>query len=541
MPKEVRTEGMKTQRFLCALLSFLAWSTAAAEREAPTPVPSEVRVLSRHLRVDLLWNGAPSLRYEVQRATAPDGPFETLSSVLPSVPILSDFLGQDNGEHYYRVRSLRALSKKDPPVCSAWCGVLKGSPGRTDAEGLLTEVQEASFRYFYECSHPVSGLAFEGIDRSPDCCAAGATGMGLFTLAVGIERGFVTRQAGAQRILKVLSFLQEKAERFQGAFPHWMNGTTGKVIPFGKEDDGADLVETAFLAQGFLFLREYFTGEDPVETGIRKRADTLWREIEWDWFAKEDQRGAVLLWHWSPVHGFKKNMAVRGFNECQIVYLLALASPTHAVDEKFYRTGWEHARYAQERTEFGIPLKLHRGLGPPLFFTHYSYLGFNPRAIEYQGRSYFEHFRDFALVQIKYAESKRDTFAGYGPLWGLTASYNPGGYKAHAPGLRDDGTIAPTAALASMPYVPEQSRACLTEMYEKHGKRLWGPCGFYDAFNFSKNWVANGYLGIDVGPIAPMIENCRTGLCWKTFMKAPEIQPVVKLLAQQQPAEAVAP
>jgi hypothetical protein len=357
--------------------------------------------------------------------------------------------------------------------------------------------------------------------------------MGLFTLGVGIERGFLTRQDGAERVLKILRFLQEKANRFHGAFPHWINGSTGKVIPFGKEDDGADLVETAFLAQGLLFVREYFTGNDALETDIRKRADTLWREIEWTWFQKEDRRGALLMWHWSPNHGFKRNMGVRGFNESQIVYLLALASPTHRVDPKFYWTGWVHGRYVRDRTELGIPLKLHRGLGPPLFFTHYSYLGFDPKTISCQGRTYFDHFRDFARVQIKYAESKSGTFVGYGPLWGLTASYNPEGYKAHAPGPRDDGTIAPTAALSSMPYVPEESRACMTEMYEKHGKQLWGPCGFYDAFNLSKKWVAKGYLGIDVGPIAPMIENYRTGLCWKTFMKAPEIQPVVELLKQR--------
>lgn len=530
-------DKMRIRCAACILVGLLLGFVIAGE--AP-PVPSELLVLPRHLRVDLRWKSEPSLRYEVQRAYSPDGPFETLPAVLPSVPIHSDFLGVDTGEYYYRVRSLRAAEKKKaPPIPSTWSEVLKGRPGRADADGLLTEVQEASFRYFYDCGHPVSGLALEGIERSPDTCAIGATGMGLFTLVVGIERGFVRREDGAQRIRKMLAFLQEKAERFHGAFPHWMNGSTGKVIPFGKEDDGADLVETAFLAEGLLFLREYFSGEEAPETEIRKRADTLWREIEWNWFAKEDQRGAVLLWHWSPNHGFKKDMPVRGFNECQIVYLLALSSPTHAVDLKFYRTGWEHARYAQERTEFGIPLKLHHGLGPPLFFTHYSYMGFDPRTISYGGRIYFDHFRDFALVQIRYAESKRDTFAGYGPLWGLTASYNPEGYKAHAPGLRDDGTIAPTAALSSMPYVPEQSRGCMVEMYEKHGRRLWGPCGFYDAFNFSKDWVAKGYLGIDVGPIAPMIENYRSNFCWKTFMKAPEIQPVVKLLAVQ--PSAVAP
>ncbi len=497
------------------------------------PAPQNLTALSRHLRVDLLWDADASPAYEVQRAPDPKGPFETIHEEFPAYPLHSDFIGRDAGDFYYRVRGVRPGRGRNPEQASEWSEVRKGTPRHSDPETLLTEIQEASFRYFYHGGHPVSGLAREGIPRSPDTCASGATGMGLFTLAVGIERGFVSREQGAERILKILRFLSEKAERFHGAFSHWLHGTTGKAIRFGQDDDGADLVETAFVAQGLLFLREYFARSDPAEAEIRRRADALWREIEWDWFAKEDKRGAVLLWHWSPNHGWKKNMAVRGFNECQIVYLLALSSTTHAVAPKFYWTGWEHARYGEERTHFDVPLRLGHGLGPPLFFTHYSYLGFDPRTISYEGRSYFDHFRDFCRVQIRYAESKRGEFAGYGPMWGLTASYNPDGYKAHAPGTRDDGTISPTAALSSLPYAPEESLACLAEMYGKHGKRLWGPFGFYDAFNFSRDWVARGWLGIDVGPIAPMIENHRTGLCWKTFMKAPETAAAVRILGDR--------
>ena len=183
---------------------------------------------------------------------------------------------------------------------------------------------------------------------------------------------------------------------------------------------------------------------------------------------------------------------------------------------------------------FGITMTLGQGLGPPLFWTHYSYLGLDPREISYEGVSYFEHFKRFCEVQVRYADSKRDTFKGYGPLWGLTSSANPNHYKGHRPGPLDDGTIAPTAALSSMPYLPGASTSCLRVLYNEHGRTLWKDYGFTDAFNFTKDWIAPHLLGIDAGPIAPMIENHRTGLCWKIFMKAPEVQKVVEILKRSE-------
>lgn len=138
----------------------------------------------------------------------------------------------------------------------------------------------------------------------------------------------------------MLRFLAFEAGRFHGAFPHWLNGRTGKAIPFSPDDDGADLVESAYLAQGLLAVREYFTGTDPLEKEIRRLADGLWREIEWDFFVKGQEDDTYLMWHWSPRVGWKMNHPVRGFNECQITYLLALASPTHAVPAKCYWQGW---------------------------------------------------------------------------------------------------------------------------------------------------------------------------------------------------------
>ena len=388
----------------------------------------------------------------------------------------------------------------------------------------LTEVQQAGIRYFTEYGHPVSGLTRVGTERPPELCEIGGTGWGFFNLIVAAERGFVPRADVATRVRNTLRFLSTKGERFHGVFPHWMNGETGKTIPFSKEDDGADLVETGFLAQGLIALREYFTADDATEKEIRTSADKLWREIEWDWFAQERDGRAVLLWHWSPQFGWKKNLAIQGFNETHIIYLLALASPTHAVSPKYYWEGWQGGgeRFRTPRTDFGIPATLGRGMNMPLFFAHYSYLGFDPHALSVDGRTYFEHLQDLCRVQVAYARSKAETFKGYGPLWGLTACRGPKGYKAYSPGARDDGTLAPTAALSSMPYVPEEALNCLRELNRNH-RRLWGPYGFADSFNLTQDWVGTSTLGNDVGTIAPMIENYLTALCWRTFMKAPEI------------------
>ena len=405
-----------------------------------------------------------------------------------------------------------------------------------DTRALLTEVQQAGVKYFYEFGHPVSGLTRVGSDRAPELCEIGGTGWGCFNLIVAAERGFVPRADVAKRVQTMLRFLA-KADRFHGVFPHWMNGDTGKTIPFNKEDDGADLVETAFLAQGFIALREYFTADAPIEKEIRTLADQLWREIDWTWFASEEGGRAVLRWHWSPQFGFKKNMAIQGFNETHIIYLLALGSPTHPVPAKLYWQGWQGGgdRFSTTRADFGVPMTLGRGMNMPMFFAHYSYLGFDPHAVSFNGRTYFDHLRDMARVQFAYAQTKADTFRGYGPLWGLTACKGPNGYKAYSPGARDDGTLAPTAALSSLPYVPEESLACLRELQKNYRARLWGTYGFADAFNLTQDWAAPGYLGNDVGPIAPMIENYLSGLCWRTFMKAPEVAVTLERLRASDP------
>ncbi|MBD3174925.1 MAG: beta-glucosidase [Armatimonadia bacterium] len=392
---------------------------------------------------------------------------------------------------------------------------------------LRQSVQEATFRYFWHGGHPVSGMAREGIGTwHPDhLVATGATGMGLMAIVVGAERGFVSRSTAAERTLRILTFMGERADRFHGVWPHWLNGETGATIPFSDMDDGGDLVETALFIQGVLVARQYFDGEGDVEEEIRRRAARLWRAVEWD----HHLRDGVLLWHWSPNHGFAMNHAIRGFNETQITYVLAVASPTHSVPPTTYETGWLSPWYDNGGDFYGIRLAVGPDLGGPMFWTHYSYLGFDPRGWTDGHADYFEHGRHVARIHRAYAADNPLGHEGYSDeCWGLTASLNPWGYAAHEPGTdRDNGTIAPTAALSSMPYTPEASMAALRHFYHDHGQRLWGPFGFRDAFNVGEDWYAPGYLGIDQAPIVVMIENHRSGLIWETFMSSPEIEPAL--------------
>lgn len=513
------------------LLALAAMGASHEPNQKPVAVLQGLRAAPRQLCVGLQWDPTPESKgYEVQRATTPFGPFKTLHNNLPQLTLYSDFL-DEAATNFYRVRSIQT-NTEGHLLPSDWSKPVEGISEALNKEELLTDVQRASFDYFYLYAHPVSGLARASARRDPDICAIGASGMGFFNLGVGIERGFITRQEGAELALKELRFLSDEADRFHGAFPHFINGRTGKVIPFSKYDDGADIVETAYLMEGALFAREYFSQTNAEEGEIRALADSLWRSVEWDWFVNQSNPIPAMIWHWSPHYGWKKNLYILGFNECQIVYVLALASPTHSIKPKCYWKGWESGNYAADSTQFGIHVELGGcgDIGPPLFFSHFSYLGLDPRELVFHGRSYFDHFRDFCVVQNRYADSRSKVYKGYGALWGITASAGPDGYRAFAPGLRDNGTLAPTASLASMPYVPAESQSCLLAMYQKYGSRLWGPFGFYDAFNFTRGWISKTYLCIDEGPIAPMIENYRTGLCWKTFMKAAEIGPVVKML-----------
>ncbi len=392
---------------------------------------------------------------------------------------------------------------------------------------LLTMLEKATFRYFWDYAHPVSGLARERLG-SGETVTIGGSGFGVMAILVGIYRDFITREQGIQRMLKILNFLSTKADRFHGAFPHWMNGTTGAVIPFSQYDDGGDLVETSYMIEGLLTARQFFNLNTTEEDSIRSMITNIWQSVDWNWY-RQSPDSYSLYWHWSPDYGWKINMAIRGFNEAMIAYLLAVASPTHSVSKNFYQVGWSGlgANYLNGNSYYGIPLFVGPAYGGPLFFAHYSFLGFDPRGIKDRYTDYFINNRNMTLINRAYCIDNPKHFAGYDSVtWGLTASDDPNGYSAHSP-TNDDGTITPTAAISSMPYAPEESIAAFKNLYHKYGKEIWGPFGFKDAFNVSQNWYASSYLAIDEGPIIDMVENYRSQLLWKNFMGNPEVQPML--------------
>jgi hypothetical protein len=356
------------------------------------------------------------------------------------------------------------------------------------------------------------------------------------SVIVAVERKWISRDTAAKFLLKLVNFLL-KADSYHGAFPHWMNGATGKTIPFSRKDDGADLVETSYLFQGLLCARQYFNATNEIETEFRNRLSWMWPDIEWNWFTNGGQE--VLYWHWSPNNGWAMNFPVRGFNECLIMYILAASSPNekYSVSPAVYHRGWAESIFFKNGKEFyGIKLPLGFDYGGPLFFSQYSFLGLDPRGLKDRYADYWEQNRNHTLINREHAIRNPNKFKGYGEhCWGLTASDTYTGYAAHSP-TEDLGTISPTAALSAFPYTPEYSMKALRHFYEKLGDKIWSEYGFVDAFNETKNWTASSHLAIDQGPIIVMIENYRSGLLWKLFMSCPEIQNGLKRLGFESPA-----
>ena len=382
---------------------------------------------------------------------------------------------------------------------------------------LLTLVQQQTFKYFYDYAEPNSGMARERIG-SGDLVTTGGTGFGLMAMIVAIERNFITRQQGIDRLNKIVIFL-ETADRFHGAWSHWVNGATGKVIPFSTKDNGGDLVETSFLVQGLLTFRQYLTPTDTVGNNLINRINKIWEEVEWDWYRKNGEN--VLYWHWSPNYNWEMNFPLFGYFEEQITYVLAAASPTHSIPKEVYTNGYgKNGQIVTGNTYYGYNLPL-GGLAP-LFWVQYSYLGLDPHFSD-DYANYWTQNVNTSLINYSYCVENPKNYVGYSSdCWGLTSSDNQNGYSAHSPS-NDLGVITPTAALSSFPYIPTESMQALKFFYYTIGDRLWGPYGFYDAVNITEGWTASSYLAIDQGPIIVMIENYRTGLLWNLFMSCPEI------------------
>ncbi len=399
---------------------------------------------------------------------------------------------------------------------------------------LLDVVQKQTFKYFWDFAHPVSGMARERSNTTfgygNEVVTTGGTGFGVMSIIVATERKWIGRDTAAKQVLKIINFLL-KANSYHGAFPHWMNGTTGKTIPFSRKDDGADLVETSFLFEGLLCAKQYFNSNNEAENELRNKIGWLWNDVEWNWFTKGED---VLYWHWSPNNGWAMNFPVHGFNECLIMYVLAASAEKYAINPSVYHKGWASGSFFKNgKTFYGYQLPLGFDYGGPLFFSHYSFLGLKPKGLKDQYANYWIQNHNHTLINHAYCVANPKKFKGYGEdCWGLTASDTYNGYDAHSP-TNDHGTISPTAALSAFPYTPDFSMKALKHFYYNLGNKIWGEYGFTDAFNETKNWYATSYLAIDEGPIICMIENYRSGLLWNLFMSCPEVQKGLQKLGFQ--------
>ena len=403
---------------------------------------------------------------------------------------------------------------------------------------LLEAVQRQTFRFFWEGAEPVSGMArdrtMRTADPDNDLVATGGTGFGIMAMIVAVERGWITRSEGLARLTQIITII-EPTTCFHGVYSHFMHGRTGAVWPFSRKDDGGDLVETAFLFQGLLCAREYFDADnaDAGETRLRQRITGLWGQIEWNWYTQDRK---ALYWHWSPNNGFVLDHEIHGWNECLIAMVMAVSAPRYPIDPAIYHRSFVASHdYGAPRSYYDIELPIGPDRGGPLFWAHYSFLGLDPHGLRDNYADYWQQNTAHTLINYKHCVLNPHGHAGYGPdCWGLTASDDPAGYDAHMPS-HDNGVISPTAALSSFPYTPDKAMAALRHFLRKYGDKVWGRFGFVDAFCEEKDWFAETYLSIDQGPIIVMIENYRTGLLWKLFMRIPEIQQGLRKLGFSSP------
>ena len=503
----------------------------------PPAAPTGFTVQAQERHFDLTWEPAPDINgvsYRIHRSLN-GRDFTPIATRPANYARAVDWIGRTGQTASYRVSAVD-VTGQESPLSSAASGQTRKF---NDAE-LLDMVQAGCFRYYWELAHPVAGLAPEIVPGDRNLIATGGNGFGLMALTVATERGYVTRDAAVGRLLKAVRFLA-RADRFHGVWPHFLDGNTGRAVAyFGKYDNGGDLVETAFLMQGLLAARQYFDRDTSAEREIRETITRLWHEAEWDWY-RRDPDSEVLYWHWSPDHGFHISHPLIGWNETLIVYLLAIASPTHAVPASLYHTGWagqseravqyrrnwsrtlDGSRYTNGNSYYGIPLAVGEGNGAELFFTQFSFMGFDPRGIRDAYANYFDNNRAIARINHAYCVDNPRRHVGYGSdCWGLSAGINAGGGR---PLPRDDnGTINCMAALGAMPYTPKESLAALKHFYRDLGGKVWGAYGFHDGFNATQNWFEEVYMALNQAPITVMIENHRTGLIWNRFMANPEIR-----------------
>jgi hypothetical protein len=524
-------DGVEHQMFL----SEVDLRPASDPLLVPTDLPELLSAKGFDRHIDLEWRCVrdPGVRGVLVERSADGIHYESIGFRRRWLSRYTDYVGDDKRTLHYRIQLIGYDGSR-----SGHSTTVNAQTRSMSDEELLDMVQEACFRYYWDGGEENSGMALECVPGNPHMVAVGASGFGIMAMIVGAERGFIPRKQFVLRMEKILAFL-EKADRFHGAMPHFYQGLSGHPqLFFGPDDDGGDLVETSFLMQGLLAARQYFTESDPAERAVRERITRLWESVEWSWYRKEPDH-PYLLWHWSPDKAWKIHHPLIGWNETMITYLLAIASPTHPVPPSMYYSGWaSQAKEAQEyrgssdgrmytngNVYHGIRLEVGGFTGGPIFFTHYPFLGMDPRGLRDKFTDYFENNRAIATINLRYCQENPLKRAGYGEEgWGLTASDGPWAYSPDEPRQEGDKSkLTPTGAIASMPYLPAASLAAMKNYYRNYGKFLWGEYGFRDAFSIDQNWVDDLWMGLNQAPMVVMIENHRTGLLWRLFMSNPEI------------------
>ncbi len=430
-------------------------------------------------------------------------------------------------------------------TCAGWQQQSSTASPQRDWDPFLDTLQHRTFRFFWETTNPENGLT---PDRYPTLTfsSIAAVGFALTSYPIGVERGYVTRAAAADRVLTTLKFFWQapqsadpvKAAGYKGFFYHFLFMDSGLRF----KDVELSTIDSALLFAGMLFCQSYFDDDTETERQIRVYADSIYRRADWQWFQVRTPR---ISMGWRPERGFIQT-DWKGYDEAMILYILALGSPTYPVEseawEKWTETYKWASYYNYEFISFG-----------PLFGHQYSHCWIDFRGIQdaytrAKGIDYFENARRATYSQRAYAKENPQQYRDYSEsIWGWTACDGPGGttfvvdgrtrkflgYAARGVSfdwVNDDGTIAPTAAGGSLPFAPEICLPALKAMKEKYGPRLWREYGFADAFNPTyitastpNGWFDVDYLGIDQGPIVIMAENLRSEFVWNTMKKNPYI------------------
>lgn len=514
-----------------------------SDRQAPAaPGALDSRGFDRH--VELAWQAGPDSDVESWRIyrSLGKGPFEPIAIQRGEWTRFQDFLGASGVAARYRVTAVDVAGNESAPSTIAAAKTRELSD-----EDLLDMVQLGNFRYYWDGAQPDSGMAVEVTPGDPDQIALGSSGWGVNALVAGIERNFITRRQGLERMLRIVRFL-DRVPRFHGAWPHFIDGRTAQPMAvFGPYDDGGDLVETAFMIQGLLVARQYFGRDTPEERELRATINRFWHEVEWDWYRQQPD-SPFLYWHWSARHGFYVNHPLIGWNETGIVYLLAIASPTHPVPASLwhsgfagqnetavgYRQGWSRTtqgdHYTNGNSYYGIPLQVGEGSGAELFFPQFNFMGLDPRQLKDGKADYFANSAAIARIARAYAVDNPRKCKGYGAdAWGRSAGIFAAGGRSLP--VDDNCTLVIHASLGMMPFTPAESMAALKHYYRDLGDRTWGTFGFVDSFNQQENWHDETYMALNQAPTVVMIENHRSGMIWRLFMSSPEIAPALRAIA----------